>query len=162
MNNVCTSGEEYNFLVAKALKCGVTINPIPELLLVQYAAEAATTATPLSLGGSPLVPRCTSKFPSPCPPLPILFTLPLLVLSPPLATPSPGALKFMPPSLSSSPFALVTLPTFPRPSVSPVTSDDYMVCPSPAALALASLSHNQTHLKIFTFYPCTSSACCWA
>ncbi|KAK0459893.1 hypothetical protein IW261DRAFT_1429418 [Armillaria novae-zelandiae] len=134
-----SSGEEYNFLVAEALKCGVAIDPIPELLLVQYAAEAASTSVPLSFGGSPLVPGRASDFPSPCLPSPTPFALPPPALSPPLATPSPGALKLAPPSSSSSPFAFVTLPSFPRPSVSPVTSDDYMFCPSPAALALASL-----------------------
>ncbi|KAK0482512.1 hypothetical protein IW261DRAFT_1562217 [Armillaria novae-zelandiae] len=67
------------------------------------------------------------------------FALPLLVLSPPLATPSPGALKLAPPSSSSLPFAFVMLPSFPRPSVLLVMSDDYMVHPSLAVLALALL-----------------------
>ncbi|KAK0473622.1 hypothetical protein IW261DRAFT_1569702 [Armillaria novae-zelandiae] len=133
--------EEYNFLVAKALKCGVAIDPIPKLHLTQYAAEAAATSAPLSFGGSPLVPGCASDFPSPCPPLPTPFSLPLPAVSPLLATPSPGTLKLLPPSLSLSPFPLITLPIFPCPSVSPITSDNYMVCPSPAVLALASLRH---------------------
>ncbi|KAK0485620.1 hypothetical protein IW261DRAFT_1559026 [Armillaria novae-zelandiae] len=139
VDDVCSSGEEYNFLVAEALKCGVAIDPIPELLLVQYAAEAAAFSAPLSFGGSPLVPGCASDFPSPCPPSPTPFTLPPPALSPLLATPSPGTLKLPPPSSSFSPFAFITLPSFPHPSVSPVTSNDYMVLPSPAALALASL-----------------------
>ncbi|KAK0468784.1 hypothetical protein IW261DRAFT_1573391 [Armillaria novae-zelandiae] len=139
VDDVRSSGEEYNFLVAEALKCGVAIDPIPELLLVQYAAEAAAFSAPLSFGGSPLVPGRASDFPSPCPPSPTPFALPPLALSPLLATPSPGTLKLLPPSSSSSPFAFVTLPSFPRLSVSPVTSDDYMVLPSPAMLALASL-----------------------
>ncbi|KAK0464821.1 hypothetical protein IW261DRAFT_1575204 [Armillaria novae-zelandiae] len=139
VDDVCSSGEEYNFLVAEALKCGVAIDPIPKLLLTQYAAEAAASSAPLSFGGSPLVPGCTSNFPSPCLPSPMPFALPPPALSPPLATPSPEALKLAPPSSSSSPFAFVMLPSFPRPSVSPITSDDYMVCPSPATLALASL-----------------------
>ncbi|KAK0471120.1 hypothetical protein IW261DRAFT_1425394 [Armillaria novae-zelandiae] len=41
VDDVHSSGEECNFLVAKALKCRVAINPIPELHLTQYAAEAA-------------------------------------------------------------------------------------------------------------------------
>ncbi|KAK0465722.1 hypothetical protein IW261DRAFT_1574873 [Armillaria novae-zelandiae] len=139
VNDMRLLGEEYNFLVAEALKCGVAINPIPELLLTQYAAEAAASSAPLSFGSSPLVPGHASNFPSPCPPSPMPFALPLLALSPPLATPSPRALKFAPPSSSSSPFALVTLPTFPRPSVSPIMSDNYMVHPLPASLALALL-----------------------
>ncbi|KAK0472634.1 hypothetical protein IW261DRAFT_1570723 [Armillaria novae-zelandiae] len=141
VDDVHSSGEEYNFLVAEVLKCRVTIDPIPELLLVQYAAEVTSASVPLSFGGSPLVPGHASDFPSPCPPSPTPFALPPLALSPPLATPSPRALKLAPPSLSSSPFAFVTLPSFPCPSVSPITSDDYMVHPSPAALALASLRH---------------------
>ncbi|KAK0472191.1 hypothetical protein IW261DRAFT_1424583 [Armillaria novae-zelandiae] len=141
VNNVCSFGEEYNFLVAEVLKCRVTVNPIPELLLVQYAAEAAAASAPLSFGGSLLVPGHASNFPSPCPPSPTPFSHPLPVVSPPLATPSPGTLKLAPPSSSSSPFSLITLPTFTHLSVSPVTSDDYMVCPSPASLALALLRH---------------------
>ncbi|KAK0482513.1 hypothetical protein IW261DRAFT_1562218 [Armillaria novae-zelandiae] len=57
VDDVCLSGEEYNFLVAKALKCGVAINLIPELCLTQYAAEVVATSAPLSFGGSLLVPR---------------------------------------------------------------------------------------------------------
>ncbi|KAK0473047.1 hypothetical protein IW261DRAFT_1570150 [Armillaria novae-zelandiae] len=139
VDDVRSSGEEYNFLVAEALKCGVAIDPIPELLLTQYAAEAAASSACLSFGGSPLVPGRASDFPSPCPPSPTPFSLPPPAVSPPLATPSPGTLKLVPPSSSSLPFSLITLPTFTRPSVSPVTSDDYMVHPSPASLALASL-----------------------
>ncbi|KAK0490199.1 hypothetical protein IW261DRAFT_1555340 [Armillaria novae-zelandiae] len=133
------SGEEYNFLVAEVLKCRVAINPIHEFCLTQYAAEAAAASAPLSFGSSPFVPGHTSDFPSPCPPSPTPFSLPLPAVSPPLATPSPGTLKLPPPSLSSSPFPLVTLPIFPHLSVSPITSDDYMVCPFLAALALGSL-----------------------
>ncbi|KAK0468576.1 hypothetical protein IW261DRAFT_1573669 [Armillaria novae-zelandiae] len=116
VDDVRSSGEEYNFLVAEALKCRVAIDPIPELLLVQYAAEAAATSAPLSFGGSPLVPGCTSDFTSPCPPSPTPFSLPPPAVSPPLATPSLGTLKLAPPSSSSSPFNFVTLPSFPRPS----------------------------------------------
>ncbi|KAK0484686.1 hypothetical protein IW261DRAFT_1560364 [Armillaria novae-zelandiae] len=141
VDDVRSLGEEYNFLVAEALKCRVAIDPIPELLLVQYAAEAASASVPLSFGSSPLVPGRASNFPSPCPPSPMPFELPPPAVSPPLATPSPGTLKLAPPSSSSSPFNFVMLPSFPRPSVSPVMSDNYMVRPSPAALALASLRH---------------------
>ncbi|KAK0487166.1 hypothetical protein IW261DRAFT_1558151 [Armillaria novae-zelandiae] len=139
VDDVCSSGEEYNFLVAKALKCRVTIDPIPKLHLAQYAAEAAATFAPLSFGSSLLVPRHASDFPSPCLPSPTPFSLPPPALSPPLVTPSPGTLKLVPPSSSSLPFALVTLPTFTHPSVLPVTSDDYMDHPSLASLALALL-----------------------
>ncbi|KAK0459033.1 hypothetical protein IW261DRAFT_1579253 [Armillaria novae-zelandiae] len=139
VDDMRSSREEYNFLVAEALKCGAAIDPIPELLLVQYAAEAAATSAPLSFGGSPLVPGRASDFTSPCLPLPTPFSLPPPAVSPPLATPSPGTLKLVPPLSSSSPFSLIMLPTFTHPSVSPVTSDNYMVRPSPASLALASL-----------------------
>ncbi|KAK0477375.1 hypothetical protein IW261DRAFT_1566280 [Armillaria novae-zelandiae] len=115
-----------------------SLTPIPKLLLTQYAAEAAASSAPLSFGSSPLVPGHASNFPSPCPPSPMPFALPSPVLSPPLVTPSPRALKLVPPS-SSSPFAFIMLPSFPHLLVSPITSNNYMVRPSPAMLALASL-----------------------
>ncbi|KAK0471044.1 hypothetical protein IW261DRAFT_1572421 [Armillaria novae-zelandiae] len=108
VDDMRSSGEEYNFLVAKALKCRVTIDLISELHLAQYAAEVAAASAPLSFGGSPLVPGCTSDFPSPCLPSPMPLSLPPLALSHPLATPSPRTLKLPPPSLSSLPFPLVT------------------------------------------------------
>ncbi|KAK0486442.1 hypothetical protein IW261DRAFT_1559841 [Armillaria novae-zelandiae] len=139
VDEVHLSGEEYNFLVAEALKCRVAINPLPELLLTQYAAEVAASSAPLSFGSSPLVPGRASDFPSPCLPSPMPFALPLLALSPPLATPSPRALKLVPPSSSLSPFAFIMLSSFPCPLVLPITSNNYMVHPSLAALALALL-----------------------
>ncbi|KAK0502117.1 hypothetical protein EDD18DRAFT_1100608 [Armillaria luteobubalina] len=45
VEEVRSSGEEYNFLVVEVLRCGVIIDPIPKEQLAQYAAEAAAALT---------------------------------------------------------------------------------------------------------------------
>ncbi|KAK0480410.1 hypothetical protein EDD18DRAFT_1363716 [Armillaria luteobubalina] len=139
-----SSGEEYNFLVVEALRCGVIINPIPEEQLAQYAAEATATPTggeeaPFIVSDSPIVPLSplmpghASNFSSPNPPLLTPFALPPPVLSSPVRTPSPIAPDFPPQDQLSSPLIPIILPSFPLPSMSPSTNKTSLRPSAPVA-----------------------------